>query len=101
MVEPSSTKHVFQVVSQYSKMAGFPVLLTTHLFQAVTRCVTLSPLSKGERSGDEPMARALNKLTDKGASATKNPGRYSDGGGLYLNVASSGTKSGVRTAVQN
>lgn len=41
------------------------------------------------------MARALNKLTDKGASATKKPGRYSDGGGLYLNVASSGTKSWV------
>lgn len=39
------------------------------------------------------MARTLNKLSDASVKATKEPGRYSDGGGLYLNVAAAGTKS--------
>lgn len=39
------------------------------------------------------MARTLNKLTDVSAKASKEPGRYSDGGGLYLNVSKAGTKS--------
>jgi integrase len=39
------------------------------------------------------MARTLNKLTDTGAKAEKSPGRHSDGGGLYLNVSTAGTKS--------
>ena len=39
------------------------------------------------------MVRALNKLSDVAAKAEKRPGRHSDGGGLYLNVTSSGTKS--------
>ncbi len=40
------------------------------------------------------MARALHKLSDASAkSAGLAPGRHSDGGGLYLNVSQSGTKS--------
>ena len=39
------------------------------------------------------MGRALNKLSDVSAKAEKRPGRHSDGGGLYLNVSPSGTKS--------
>ncbi|WP_461384110.1 Arm DNA-binding domain-containing protein, partial [Devosia indica] len=39
------------------------------------------------------MARTLNKLTEIGVKAQKKPGRHSDGGGLYLNVSASGSKS--------
>lgn len=39
------------------------------------------------------MARALNKLTDTACKAASKPGRYGDGGGLYLLVGPSGGKS--------
>lgn len=39
------------------------------------------------------MARALNKLTDTKCQAASKPGRYSDGGGLYLLVGPTGGKS--------
>jgi integrase len=39
------------------------------------------------------MGRTLNRLSDVSAKAEKRPGRHSDGGGLYLNVSPSGTKS--------
>jgi integrase len=40
------------------------------------------------------MARALQKLSDAIAKSTKlNPGRHSDGGGLYLNVTPTGSRS--------
>lgn len=40
------------------------------------------------------MARALHKLTDAAAKSDRlKPGRHSDGGGLYLNVSPSGSKS--------
>lgn len=39
------------------------------------------------------MARALHKLSDAAAKATRKAGRHSDGGGLYLNVSPTGTKS--------
>ena len=38
------------------------------------------------------MARALNKLTSRGAASLTAPGRHSDGGGLYLVVDSSGAR---------
>lgn len=42
------------------------------------------------------MARALHKLSDAAAKSDRlKPGRHSDGGGLYLNVTSAGTKSWV------
>lgn len=42
------------------------------------------------------MARMLNKLSDVTARSSKlKPGRHSDGGGLYLNVTASGSKSWV------
>ncbi len=42
------------------------------------------------------MARALHKLSDVYVKSTKlKPGRHSDGGGLYLNVAPGGSKSWV------
>lgn len=41
------------------------------------------------------MARALNKLTDIECKAKAQPGLHSDGGGLYLNVKPSGSKSWV------
>jgi integrase len=41
------------------------------------------------------MARPLNKLSDVKVKGAKKPGRYSDGGGLYLNVSASGSKSWV------
>lgn len=52
------------------------------------------------------MARTLNRMSDASAKAAKEPGRYADGGGLYLNVAKAGSKSwlfiwtppGARTA---
>ncbi|RWI32963.1 MAG: DUF4102 domain-containing protein, partial [Mesorhizobium sp.] len=47
----------------------------------------------GNRVGK--MARTLNKLSDVSVKAAKKPGRYSDGGGLYLNVTASGSKSWV------
>lgn len=39
------------------------------------------------------MARTLHKMTDASVKAEKNPGRHSDGGGLYLNVGPTGKKS--------
>lgn len=39
------------------------------------------------------MPRSIHKLTDTGIRAEKAAGRHSDGGGLYLNVTSAGTKS--------
>ena len=41
------------------------------------------------------MARPLNKLSDATVKAAKKPGRNNDGGGLYLNVSVSGSKSWV------
>lgn len=41
------------------------------------------------------MARAINRLTVKEAAAQKEPGLHADGGGLYLNVKGSGTRSWV------
>ncbi|WP_394888016.1 tyrosine-type recombinase/integrase [Mesorhizobium sp. AaZ16] len=39
------------------------------------------------------MTRTLHKLSDVSIKAEKKPGRHSDGGGLYLNVSPSGSKS--------
>ncbi len=39
------------------------------------------------------MVRTLNKLTDVKVRAERSPGRHSDGGGLYLNISPSGSKS--------
>lgn len=39
------------------------------------------------------MARLQNKLSDVSVKAAKKSGRHSDGGGLYLNVSPSGSKS--------
>lgn len=58
----------------------------------VSECALLSPLENGERSGDE-MPRGIHKLTDTGIRAEKVVGRHSDGGGLYLNVTATATKS--------
>lgn len=41
------------------------------------------------------MARAFNKLTDIECKAASKPGLHGDGGGLYLNVKPSGSKSWV------
>src|SRR6187401_325831 len=41
------------------------------------------------------MARSLNKLSDVSARAARRPGRHSDGGGLYLFVGPTGSKSWV------
>jgi hypothetical protein len=38
------------------------------------------------------VARALNKLTAKGAEAISKPGRHSDGGGLYLSISADGRR---------
>ncbi|WP_156457931.1 Arm DNA-binding domain-containing protein, partial [Sphingomonas sp. Leaf412] len=47
------------------------------------------------------MARALNKLNVKQAAALTKPGRYSDGGGLYLRVTTTGSRSWVFMSVEN
>jgi integrase len=47
------------------------------------------------------MARATNKLTDTECKAAIKPGMLGDGGGLYLNVKSSGAKSWVVIWKQN
>jgi integrase len=41
------------------------------------------------------MTRALNQLSARTVATITKPGRHADGGGLYLNVASGGTKSWV------
>ncbi len=41
------------------------------------------------------MARQANKLTARAVTAANEPGLYSDGGGLYLQVARGGSKSWV------
>ena len=44
---------------------------------------------------DSNLARALNKLNVKQVAALKEPGRHSDGGGLYLRITIQGAKSWV------
>ncbi len=39
------------------------------------------------------MARPINKLTAREVAALKDPGRYSDGGGLYLRITPGGSKA--------
>ncbi|MFV0301685.1 MAG: tyrosine-type recombinase/integrase [Paracoccus sp. (in: a-proteobacteria)] len=39
--------------------------------------------------------RQINRLTARGAAAITKPGRHADGGGLYLKVAASGSKSWI------
>ena len=51
-------------------------------------------------SGDPRMARSLNKLNVRQVAAAKMPGRYSDGGGLYLRVTTSGSRSWVFMAAE-
>lgn len=46
------------------------------------------------------MARSLNKLNVRQVAAAKTPGRYSDGGGLYLRVTTSGSRSWVFMAAE-
>lgn len=58
----------------------------------VRRCSLSSPLQSGEISGED-LPRGIHRLTDAGTRAEKAQGRHSDGGGLYLNVTSTGTKS--------
>lgn len=41
------------------------------------------------------MARAINILTARAVSALKEPGRHSDGGGLYLRITTGGARSWV------
>ena len=41
------------------------------------------------------MARSRNKLTARAVAALSKPGKYSDGGGLYLQVTAAGAKSWV------
>ena len=41
------------------------------------------------------MARPTSKLSAIAVEKLKRPGRHSDGGGLYLNVSASGSKSWV------
>lgn len=41
------------------------------------------------------MARSINKLTAREVASLKKPGRHSDGGGLYLRVTTTGSRSWV------
>lgn len=45
------------------------------------------------------MSRTLHQLTARGVEAAKTPGRFADGGGLYLRVTPAGTRSWVFRAV--
>ncbi len=46
-------------------------------------------------TGVQLLARALNKLTTRKVAALKEPGRHSDGGGLYLRITPAGARSWV------
>jgi hypothetical protein len=41
------------------------------------------------------MARAIHKLTARAAETISNPGRHSDGGGLYLSISAEGRRRWV------
>jgi integrase len=47
------------------------------------------------------MARQLERLTHKGVLAKRSPGYFADGGGLYLQVSSAGTKSWIFRYTRN
>jgi integrase len=49
----------------------------------------------GAAIGDPNMARALNILTVRKIAALKDPGRHSDGGGLYLRITPQGARSWI------
>jgi integrase len=56
------------------------------------RCHVLTTTLKGAGKGAGKMARVINKLTDIKVR-TARPGRYADGGNLYLDVAEGGSRS--------
>lgn len=93
MVELSSAEHTSVAVRSGSlDCRGYeasPCFSSLH----VRGCSLPSPLLNGEISGDGALARSIHKLTDTGIRTAKAKGRYSDGGGLYLNVTATGTKS--------
>src|SRR5262245_1687797 len=51
--------------------------------------------------GGQVMTRALNRLTAVKVAKAKRPGRYADGGSLYLRVADGGSKQWIFRYVAN
>lgn len=49
----------------------------------------------GTATGLVGMANAINRLTARKVQSLDAPGRHADGGGLYLNISASGTKSWI------
>jgi Arm DNA-binding domain len=70
--------------------ACFPVDFSIVLFQPVSFHVTKAHAKCGSESGSVKLggtsARVRNKLTARAVAALSKPGRYSDGGGLYLRI---------------
>src|SRR5262245_12555526 len=49
----------------------------------------------GQKIGDGVMARSINKLSARTVETVKAPGRYSDGGNLYLSISANGGRRWV------
>src|SRR5262245_18900542 len=49
----------------------------------------------GQKIGDGVMARSINKLSARTVETVKAPGRYSDGGNLYLSISDNGGRRWV------
>jgi hypothetical protein len=45
------------------------------------------------------MARAIHKLTARAAETISNPGRHSDGGGLYLSISAEVAGAGFSSSL--
>ena len=49
----------------------------------------------GQKFGDGATARSINKLSARAVETLKAPGRYSDGGNLYLSISANGGRRWV------
>ena len=74
----------FSCLLAFGCTSAFPAIHTTKCTQECTLLV-----------------RSVNKLSDAFARSSISEGRYSDGGGLYLNVKVTGTKSWIFLYVRN
>jgi integrase len=93
MADRASAILSFADIREYPGLRGIYWYLPRNVVYSVRRCSRLSPPVGGEEGG-EAMARSLQKLSDTFAKSNKlDAGRYSDGGGLYLNVSGTGSRS--------
>ena len=103
MAERKSAILLFSFVSHYITILARGLKSREFLEQLVSHSTSSFALIHGLKCILECtlLSRTLNKLSDALARSRLEEGRYSDGGGLYLNVKASGTKSWIFMYARN